>query len=241
MNDPYQVLGVPESATDDEVKKAYRDLARKYHPDNYHDNPLADLAEEKMKAINAAYEEITHRRASGGYSGGYGPADYDSGYGDGSYEDAPDYGGGYDSSYSGYSGGGSGYGGGASGQYGGGSRRYGGSLFQQARAAIAHGNLSRAEQLLSHCSNHSAEWHFLMGKLSYQRDWMDEARHHYRIAVEMDPSDAEYRQALNYMEQNPRTVVWGSPFGTDLCGVDAPWLPFWCCILPWCCNGAFCC
>ena len=42
--------------SDDEVKKAYRDLARKYHPDNYHDNPLADLAQEKMKQINEAYD-----------------------------------------------------------------------------------------------------------------------------------------------------------------------------------------
>ena len=74
MNDPYQILGVPETATDEEVKRAYRELARKYHPDNYHDNPLADLAQEKMKEINAAYEEITKMRSggrSGGTSGGY--------------------------------------------------------------------------------------------------------------------------------------------------------------------------
>ena len=62
MNDPYEVLGVPETATDAEVKKAYLNLARKYHPDNYHDNPLADLAQEKMKEINAAYEQITRER-----------------------------------------------------------------------------------------------------------------------------------------------------------------------------------
>ena len=74
MNDPYQVLGISESATDEEVKRAYRELARKYHPDNYHDNPLADLAQEKMKEINAAYEEINRRRSGGGRSAssGYG-------------------------------------------------------------------------------------------------------------------------------------------------------------------------
>ena len=73
MRDPYQVLGVPSTATDEEVKKAYRDLARKYHPDNYHDNPLADLAQERMKEINEAYETVQSQRKaarSGGYRAG---------------------------------------------------------------------------------------------------------------------------------------------------------------------------
>ena len=62
MNDPYQILNIPPTATDEEVKRAYRDLARKYHPDNYHDNPLADLAQEKMKEINEAYDQIQKQR-----------------------------------------------------------------------------------------------------------------------------------------------------------------------------------
>ncbi len=66
MNDPYVTLGVARTATDAEVKKAYRELARKYHPDNYVNNPLADLAQEKMKEINEAYDAIEKERASGG-------------------------------------------------------------------------------------------------------------------------------------------------------------------------------
>ena len=73
MNDPYSVLGVDPSASDEEIKRTYRVLARKYHPDNYQNNPLADLAEEKMKEINEAYDTITRNRA-GNSSGGYGSA-----------------------------------------------------------------------------------------------------------------------------------------------------------------------
>ena len=71
MNDPYQVLGVSPNASDEEVKTAYRALAKKYHPDNYANNPLADLAAEKMKEINEAYDTVMKMRESGGgYSGG---------------------------------------------------------------------------------------------------------------------------------------------------------------------------
>ena len=59
---PYQVLGVAETATDAEIKNAYRELAKKYHPDNYADSPLADLAEQKMKEINEAYDTICDMR-----------------------------------------------------------------------------------------------------------------------------------------------------------------------------------
>ena len=62
MRDPYEVLGVSKNASDEEIKNAYRALARKYHPDNYADNPLSDLAGEKMKEINEAYDEIIESR-----------------------------------------------------------------------------------------------------------------------------------------------------------------------------------
>ena len=70
MRDPYSVLGVNSNASDDEIKKAYRELARKYHPDSYQNNPLADLAEEKMKEVNEAYDAIMKMRSGGGYSAG---------------------------------------------------------------------------------------------------------------------------------------------------------------------------
>ena len=75
MTDPYKVLGISQDASDEEIKKAYRALARKYHPDKYRDSDLADLASEKMKEINAAYEEIQNIRKNGGpqrqNTGGY--------------------------------------------------------------------------------------------------------------------------------------------------------------------------
>lgn len=77
MNNPYEVLGITPSATDDEVKAAYRELAKKYHPDNYSDNPLSDLAQEKMQEINEAYDAIIRmRRQGGGNSGSYAGGSY---------------------------------------------------------------------------------------------------------------------------------------------------------------------
>ena len=217
MNDPYKILGVPEDASDEEIKKAYRELARKYHPDNYHDNPLEDLAQEKMKEINAAYEQITKERASGRRTGGAGGA-----YGGGSYG----YGG-YQS-YGGY----------------GGSQSYSGqsSVLQQARISINTGNISRAEALLANYSDHNAEWNFLKGVVCYRRGWMDEALRYYRTAVQMDPGNAEYRQALDYMEGTDDTAYRpGGSFGT-LCSGN-PCLSM-CCLYTLCSSGGywwFCC
>ena len=211
MNDPYQILGVSENASDEEIKKAYRELARKYHPDNYHDNPLADLAQEKMKEINAAYEQITKERSSGRRAGG-----------GSSY-----YGGGGYGGYQGY----------------GGSRSYSGqsSVLQQVRIAIQTGNISRAEALLDNYSDHNAEWNFLKGAVCYRRGWLDEALRYYRAAVKLDPGNAEYRQALEYMEGTEDTSY--SPTGSfgTLCSGN-PCLSL-CCLYTLCNGGGyiFCC
>ena len=63
--DPYDILGLTPYATDDEVKRAYRDLAKKYHPDLHVDNPLAELAQEKFREVQEAYDTVMQERASG--------------------------------------------------------------------------------------------------------------------------------------------------------------------------------
>ena len=87
--------------------------------------------------------------------------------------------------------------------------------------AINTGNISRAEALLANYSDHNAEWNFLKGAVCYRRGWMDEALRYYRTACQMDPGNAEYRQALDYMEGTGRARAYQPrrrAFGTDLCG-----------------------
>ena len=165
MNDPYSVLGVSPNASDEEIKKAYRELARKYHPDNYQNNPLADLAEEKMKEINEAYEAINKQRSSGG----------------GSYQQSgSNYGGGYQqqSSYSSST-----------------------PTYARVRNLINAGDLGTAERLLYEVSQKDGEWYFLSGSIAYRKGWLDEAMQNYTLAVQMDPGNMEYRQALNMLQQ----------------------------------------
>ncbi|MCF2661032.1 J domain-containing protein [Pseudoflavonifractor phocaeensis] len=165
MKDPYSVLGVSQNASDEEVKKAYRELARKYHPDNYQNNPLADLAEEKMKEINEAYDAITKQRAGGG---------------------------GYQQQSSGS------YGGYAQQQ-----RSYSSNnpTYARVRNLINAGDLGTAERLLYEVGQKDGEWYFLSGSIAYRKGWLDEAMQNYTLAVQMEPSNMEYRQALNMMQQ----------------------------------------
>lgn len=82
MSDPYETLGVSPSASDEEVKSAYRTLAKKYHPDHYANSPLADVAAEKMKEINEAYDTIVKERKER-QAGNSGPFAGSAGYGHG--------------------------------------------------------------------------------------------------------------------------------------------------------------
>lgn len=176
MKDPYSVLGVSQNASDDEIKRAYRDLARKYHPDNYQNNPLADLAEEKMKEINEAYDSITKMR-----SGGYTAASS----------------GGYQRQYSQQS-------------------QSADPVYSRIRTAINTGNLPEAEQLLYSVSEKNGEWYFLAGSIAYRKGWLDEAHQNYQMAVQMEPNNMEYRQALNMMQAGgPVYRTYGTGAGMD--------------------------
>jgi len=182
MRDPYSVLGVSQNASDDEVKKAYRELARKYHPDNYQNNPLADLAEEKMKEINEAYDTITKQR-SGGYqqtSGGYGNQ----------------YQGGYQRQYSG----------GAS-----------NPTYARVRSLINAGDLQSAERVLMEIGQKDGEWYFLSGSIAYRKGWLDEAMQNYTRAVQMDPNNMEYRQALAMIQRGGQAY---RPYGYSTISID---------------------
>lgn len=158
MNDPYKVLGVDKNATPEEIKKAYRKLAKKYHPDNYANNPLSDLAEEKFKEINEAYEALCGSGSgSGGYSG---------------------------SSYSGHT-----YSGGA-------------GNFSQIRNLINMNRVDEADALLEQMQNHNAEWFYLKGLVYMKRGWYTQGLNFIRQAVNLEPSNFEYRATLNnYINQ----------------------------------------
>ena len=177
MKNPYEVLGVPENASDEEIKTAYRNLAKKYHPDNYHDSPLADLAEEKMKEINEAYDRICEMRRKGKSGGSSG----------------------YSGSGSGYSG--SGYsGGGYSGTYGTGSS-YTQTSYPDVRNYINNGRLDDALEILNGvpAEQRDAEWYFLMGIIFSRKGWSEQAYSYFQEANRRDPSNAEFAAALNNM------------------------------------------
>ena len=199
MKDPYQVLGVSPSATDEQIKNAYRELARKYHPDNYVNNPLADLAQEKMKEINEAYDQIQRQRKQQqqSYSG---QASANRGYSNAGYSRQ---------SYSGQ-----------------GRSQFADirQLLNSNRLSEAEELLEGIPQ-----QRRDAEWYYLRGRVFYVHGWLDQAYSYYTRAVQMNPGNAEYQTALNQLmwQRNTgrpsggygdyRNVQSGGMSGCDMC------------------------
>lgn len=83
MKDPYKILGLNKGASKEEIKEAYKKLVKKYHPDQYANNPLSDLAEEKLEEINWAYNYLMNESADRQWESGYNKT-YEN-YGDSQY------------------------------------------------------------------------------------------------------------------------------------------------------------
>ncbi len=182
MNDPYEVLGVSKDASQDEIKSAYRKLAKQYHPDRYVGNPLADLAAEKFKEINEAYETLTGENGKQSTSHAY---------------------------------------------------RGSSGNFAQIRNLINMNQLSEAERMLDNSTDRSAEWFFLKGILYLRRGWHEQGLSFLRQAVNLDPSNAEYRRTLNAIESQTRQyrTVGGNMTGdsTSMCNCCSNLLCADCC------------
>jgi molecular chaperone DnaJ len=184
LSNPYEVLGINQGASEEEIKKAYREMVKKYHPDQYQDNPLSTLAEEKLREINEAYESLTKNTNvnSNGYRG--------RGKGWGGFNNP-----------------------GTSG---------GSEFFNQVKMHIKSGNIRAAEELLKNSNDRTAEWYYLNGLVFLRKGWYDEAYSSIQTAVNMDPNNFEYRDALNRINTSNKTYR-GNAFGRgyggspDLC------------------------
>ena len=162
MADPWKTLGVKQGSSDEEIKRAYHDLVKKYHPDRFQDAAAKELANEKLKEINQAYEEITS-----GSGGAYGQ-----------------------------SGGGAGFGG----DY----TASGSQQFSQVRSNLQMRRVDEAERTLDQMADRNAEWHFLRGVCYSFRGWYAMARENIAQAVNMEPGNPEYRNALDQLENSAR-------------------------------------
>jgi len=171
IEDPYKVLGVSPDASDEEIKRAYRALAKKYHPDR---NPGDEEAAKKMQQVNAAYEQIKNpgsTQQSGGYGGGY--SQYDP-FGFGGY-------GGYrQRSYA--------------------DTESGDSYQQAAMNYIRFGRYREALNTLENSSDRNARWYYLSALANHGLGNQVTALEHIRRAVSMEPDNQEYLDALNRIE-----------------------------------------
>lgn len=177
MADPYQVLGVDRNATDEEIKRAYRKLAKQYHPDA---NPGDEQAAKKMKEINDAYDQIKnpekYRNQNAGGQG-YNP------YGQSGYDPFRGY---YQQT-----------------SYG---QRYTDSYLQAAYNYILYRRYREALSALNQYQGvHNAQWYYLSALANQGIGNQVTALEHMRKAVSMDPGNQEYLNALDRMEHGGDT------------------------------------
>ncbi len=174
MKDPYQVLGVSPNASDEEIKKAYRALAKKYHPDL---NPGDEVAAQKMQEINAAYDQIKNPEKAGPSSSGYGGS-----YSTGGYTGYGPFG--YD----------------PFGSYRQSSQPQGDPYQQSARQYLRYRRYQEALNVLQNSTAKDAAWYYLSALANYGLDNQVTALEHIRRAVSMDPSNETYLRTLENME-----------------------------------------
>ena len=227
MNDPFAVLGVPSSATEDEIKSAYRKLAKKYHPDL---NPGDKAAEQKMREVNEAYTRALQIKKGGGsspFGGSYSSSGSSSGNPYGNSYGNP-FGNPFGNSYGQSSDGGQRYEyryenrqqqtGNPFGAYGfdpfaaffGGaspnreagfrSRNYANPDLRDAADLIRAGKYTDAMQLLNRIPQHDADWHALYARADLGLGNRISALDHARSAARMSPDDDEYQVLLSTVE-----------------------------------------
>lgn len=199
MFDPYSILGVSRDASDEEIKKAYRKLSRKYHPDANINNPNKDQAEEKFKEIQQAYDQIMKEREYGS-SGNYG------------------YGG--NTGYGGFGGFG-GYGGSQSNS---GYQDEEAIRRQAASNYVQSGHYQEAMNVLSSLKERNAQWYYLSAVANMGLGNNVNAMNHIREAVRLEPDNMQYRMMLQRMEgggswyQEQQNPFGGMPSdGSDYC------------------------
>lgn len=217
MQDPYRVLGVSPNASEDEIKKAYRALAKKYHPDV---NNGSAQAEARMKEVNEAYSQIMKMRREGTSNSGYGQNAYGS-----SYTNSNSYG------YANY-----GYGGyGQQSDYGRQSSYSTNPHLTAARNYVRAGRYQEAMRVLEDIRERNAEWYYLSGEASLGLGNRVAALNYARQAASMEPNNFEYQALLARIEGRTNSYQNnGSPFNAQQFICRNPL--GMCCLLSMLCN-----